>query len=70
VLAVAWSPDGTAIASGDEDGNVYVWDAAERRTTFRYTGHQGAVNAVAWSPDGQFLASGSADTTVQVWQPE
>jgi WD40 repeat protein len=70
VFAVSWSPDGTSIASGDEDGNVYVWKAADRKTFFRYTGHQGAVNAIAWSPDGKFIASGGADTTVQVWQPE
>ncbi|HYX50161.1 MAG TPA: WD40 repeat domain-containing protein [Ktedonobacteraceae bacterium] len=28
VLAVAWSPDGTRIASGDDDGIVQVWQAA------------------------------------------
>jgi WD40 repeat protein len=69
VFAVSWSPDGTSIASGDEDGNVYVWKVADRQTFFKYTGHQGPVNVVAWSPDGKFIASGSADTTVQLWQP-
>jgi len=27
VLTVAWSPDGTRIASGDDDGIVRVWQA-------------------------------------------
>ena len=27
VLAVSWSPDGTRIASGDDDGIVRVWQA-------------------------------------------
>ena len=27
VLAVAWSPDGTRIASGDDDGIVRIWQA-------------------------------------------
>ena len=69
VFTVAWSPDGASIASGDEDGNVYVWHTAGRQTYFRYTGHKGAINAVAWSPDGKFIASASADNTVHVWQP-
>jgi WD40 repeat protein len=70
VFTVSWSPNGTSIASGDEDGNVYVWRTAGRKTFFRYTGHKGAVNAVAWSPDGKFIASASADTTVHVWKPD
>ena len=27
VLTVVWSPDGTRLASGDEDGIVRVWQA-------------------------------------------
>jgi WD40 repeat protein len=69
VFTVAWSPEGPSIASGDEDGNVYVWKTFHRKTFFRYTGHKGAVNAIAWSPDGKYIASASADTTVHVWQP-
>lgn len=69
VLTASWSPDETSIASGDEDGNVYVWRTAGRKTFFKYTGHKGPVNAVAWSPDGKFIASAGADATVQVWQP-
>src|SRR5260221_467081 len=69
VLSVAWSPDGTSIASGDTAGNVYVWKTAGRKTFFIYRGHKGAVNALAWSPDGKTIASASADSTVQLWQP-
>jgi serine/threonine protein kinase len=69
VLSVSWSPNGTTLASGDNDGNVYVWQVAGRKTTFIYRGHKGAVNAVAWSPDGKSIASASADGTVHVWQP-
>lgn len=67
VYAIAWSPDGTRIASASQDGTVHVWDAATGLRSFRYHGHRGSVNAVAWSPNGSYIASASSDTTVQVW---
>jgi eukaryotic-like serine/threonine-protein kinase len=69
ILSVSWSPDGTSIASGDTNGDVYVWNVLSRKTFFIYKGHKGPVNAVSWSPDGTKIASASADATVQVWQP-
>ncbi len=72
VEAVAWSPDGTRIASGGSfaDQTVRVWEATTGETVFTYRGHWSGVAAVAWSPQGQYLASASYDHTVQVWQPQ
>jgi eukaryotic-like serine/threonine-protein kinase len=67
VHAVAWSPDGTLIASGSDDHTVQVWDASTGARLLLYQGHTASVAAVAWSPDGKLIASGSADSTVQVW---
>ncbi len=67
VNAVAWSPDGTRIASGSDDGTVQVWDAASGKILTFYHGHSDMVIAVAWSPDGTRIASASSDKTVQVW---
>ena len=67
VYAVAWSPDGTRLASGSNDKTVQIWDASSGRLFRTYTGHTGYVYDVAWSPDGTRIASGSDDKTVQVW---
>lgn len=67
VNAVAWSPDGTLIASASADSSVQVFKASSGQRTVIYTGHTAEVATVAWSPDGQLIASGGQDGTVQVW---
>src|SRR5207253_2655134 len=67
VHAVAWSPDGKRVVSGDYDMTVQVWNAADGGHVYTYRGHIGVVTSVAWSPDGKRIASGSEDNTVQVW---
>lgn len=65
-FAVAWSPDGTLIASGGSDKTVQVWSAQTGVTRLVYRGHSDQVNGVSWSPDGRLIAS-SGDGSVQVW---
>ena len=67
VNSVAWSPDGTRLATGSRDGTANVWDAAGGRELLTLRGHAGPVLSVAWSPDGQRLATGNQDGMARVW---
>jgi WD40 repeat protein/serine/threonine protein kinase/tetratricopeptide (TPR) repeat protein len=67
VLSVAFSPDGTRIATASDDKTATVWDAATGAVLVELKGHTGSVNSVAFSPDGTRLVTGSNDRTVRVW---
>ena len=66
VHAVAWSPDGSKIATTSYDRTAQVWDIINNKliTTIE---HQGSVRTVAWSPDGSKIATGSLDSTAKIW---
>jgi WD40 repeat protein len=66
-LGVAFSPDGTRLASGSQEGLVTVWDASTGKELLTLRGHAGAVSSVAFSPDGDRIASASHDHTVKIW---
>src|SRR3972149_10175647 len=59
VFSVAWSPDGTQVATGGIlDMTVSIWDPAPGRLVRTLTDRPGSVRALAYSPDGRFLAAG------------
>ncbi len=66
VTCVAWSPDGTMIASGSNDSTVLVRNVITGHTILRQP-QPTHIQSVAWSPDGTKIASGNQDGSVQIW---
>ncbi|MDE8349713.1 MAG: TIR domain-containing protein [Acidocella sp.] len=67
VESVAFSPNGTTLASGSDDFTIKLWNVSSGTVTNTMSGHTGKVFCVAYSPDGNTLASASDDQTVKLW---
>lgn len=71
IQGLAWSPDGTQIASAGWYDGVRVSDVSANAEVRYFEGHEGVVADVAWSPDGQYLVSvgdsTNFDNTVRIW---
>ena len=54
IRRVAWSPDGSRLASGDADGLVNVWEVSDAGALLGLAaslrGHPSSVTSLAWSP--------------------
>ncbi|MFI0481644.1 pentapeptide repeat-containing protein [Actinomadura sp. 9N215] len=64
---LAYSPGGSVLAVGSEDGGVLVCDAVTGTPLRTLQGHTDRAYAVAFDSPGNLLASGSADGTVRIW---
>lgn len=69
ILSIAFSPDGTLLATGI-DNQILLWRIADRRQIATLEGHSAWVRCLAFSADSKLLASGSLDNTIQLWDIE
>ncbi len=67
VTGVAFSRDGTKVATGNRDYLVRVWDVASGKLERSLEGHTNIVWNVRFSPDGKYVVSGSQDRTARLW---
>lgn len=66
---LSFSPDGGALAVGDETGAVVVCDAFHGTALRTLTGHHDRVYTIGFDPAGDRLATAGLDEEVRVWDP-
>jgi WD40 repeat protein len=67
VLALAFSPDGTALFSGGRDRTVRCWDVASQRQREAWSWPIGVVYSLAVAPDGMTAAAGGNAGRTVIW---
>ena len=71
VTGLAYSPDGSLLASSGGDQVARVWTVAKPGVApIVLTGHNGTVSSVAFRKDNQHVATCGSDLTVKLWKLE
>ncbi|MDR1586316.1 MAG: caspase family protein, partial [Treponema sp.] len=66
VMALAFSPDYSRMASGSMDKTVIEWSLPEGKRLNEFTGHQRTITAVAYKDKSRIL-SASIDQSIREW---
>ncbi len=68
VNALAFSPDGTILASGANDGTIRLWNPNDGSLLNIMDAHRMPVSDLAFSADSRQLISASHDGTIYTWR--
>lgn len=68
ITSLAWSPNGSRIASGHKSGKVLIWDAQVFGPALAVLDiGDGDATSLAWSPDSSQLAATGTGLDVYIW---
>lgn len=65
--AIAFSEDGSLLATGGEFSSVHTWDGETGTAVAAFAGHQGPAHCVTFL-DANTLASSAADQSLRLWE--
>lgn len=68
VSSLAWSADGSRLATGSGDGYIRLWVLSSGENTLTLKAHEQSINFLAWSPLEERLVSAGGDGLARVWK--
>jgi WD40 repeat protein/serine/threonine protein kinase len=67
ISALAFSPDGEVLVSGDYKGRIQVWDVKTGRELHRFDKQTDRIASIAFTPDGRHFLAGSWDRSLKIF---
>lgn len=67
IAVVEFSPDGSQLVSGDNNGTIQLWDLSTRTPIARTSLHSDAIKGLTFSPDGSQLTLMCEDGYLYFW---
>lgn len=67
VLSLAFSPDGSTLASGSTEDWIYLWNVASSESLGVLQENASDILSLAFSADGSLLAAGAEEGAVWLW---
>jgi WD40 repeat protein len=67
-LALAFTPDGSTLATADADGLIKLRDPRTGSVVRTLVGHKGGATSVAFSGDGSIVCGGGGDGGTYLWE--
>lgn len=67
VSGLDFSPDGTRVATSDDDGLTIIWDLTSGKPLLPLSSHEAPVFSIAFNPNGTQLATAGFDGTARIW---
>ena len=64
---LAYSPDGSLVATGGDDGKVKLWNTSSSFCFVTFTEHEASVSGLVFTPSGKVVLSSSLDGTVRAF---
>ena len=70
ISAISFSPDGTMLAIGCQDSNIYIMQTmhGDEKDLIKLTGHTASISHIDWSNDNSHLRSNSIDYELLYWK--
>lgn len=70
VHQIAYSADGSLMATAAVDGDARLWRRDTAEPLMALTGHEGGIEDLAFSPDGTVLLTAGVDGSIRIWQAQ